>query len=116
MIRPDVMQSFVNAFSDAGFKASAFPPSYGLAESVLAVTVMPPGEGIQVELVEEERLSGTPRDLSRPARYRAIVNCGKPVPDMTVEIRGENGQVKGCLLYTSPSPRDQRGSRMPSSA
>ena len=25
-------------------------------------------------------------------------------------------QVKTCLLYTSPSPRDQRGSRMPSSA
>ena len=24
--------------------------------------------------------------------------------------------VTGCLLYTSPSPRDQRGSRMPSSA
>ena len=24
--------------------------------------------------------------------------------------------VNGCLLYTSPSPRDQRGSRMPSSA
>ena len=24
--------------------------------------------------------------------------------------------IKGCLLYTSPSPRDQRGSRMPSSA
>ena len=25
-------------------------------------------------------------------------------------------QIKSCLLYTSPSPRDQRGSRMPSSA
>ena len=24
--------------------------------------------------------------------------------------------TKICLLYTSPSPRDQRGSRMPSSA
>ena len=24
--------------------------------------------------------------------------------------------LKSCLLYTSPSPRDQRGSRMPSSA
>ena len=24
--------------------------------------------------------------------------------------------LKFCLLYTSPSPRDQRGSRMPSSA
>ena len=28
-----------------------------------------------------------------------------------IEVRGG-----GCLLYTSPSPRDQRGSRMPSSA
>ena len=25
-------------------------------------------------------------------------------------------KVNTCLLYTSPSPRDQRGSRMPSSA
>ena len=25
-------------------------------------------------------------------------------------------KLKACLLYTSPSPRDQRGSRMPSSA
>ncbi len=94
MIRPDVMQGFVNAFADAGFKANAFLPSYGLAEATLAVTIMPPGEGIKVELVEEERLSGTPRDLSRPARYRAIVNCGKPVRDMLVEIRGEKGDVK----------------------
>ena len=95
MIRPDVMQQFVNAFADAGFKASAFTPSYGLAEATLAVTVMPPGEGIHVELVEEERLSGGTRDLSRPARYRAIVNCGKPLPDMDVEIRGENDEAKG---------------------
>ena len=91
MIRPDVMQGFVNAFAGAGFTASAFLPSYGLAEATLAVTIMPPGEGIRVELVEEERLSGTPRDLSRPARYRAIVNCGKAVKDMVIEVRGERG-------------------------
>ncbi|MGZ3197968.1 MAG: fatty acyl-AMP ligase, partial [Croceibacterium sp.] len=94
MIRPDVMQSFVNAFAAAGFKANSFVPSYGLAEATLAVTLMPPGEGISVELVEEERLSGSPRDLSRPARYRAIVNCGKPVLDMEVEIRGEDGKAR----------------------
>ena len=31
---------------------------------------------------------------------------------------GQNGhmQSNGCLLYTSPSPRDKRRSRMPSSA
>ena len=56
---------------------------------------MPPGEGIRVELVEEERLSGAQRDLSRPARYRAIVNCGKALPDMKVKIRGEDGHAKG---------------------
>ena len=95
MIRPDVMQNFVNAFAGAGFKAKAFTPSYGLAEATLAVTVMPPGEGIRVELVEEERLSGHPRSLDRPARYRAIVNCGKPLPGMEVEIRGERDQIKG---------------------
>ena len=27
-----------------------------------------------------------------------------------------DAQRRCCLLYTSPSPRDQRGSRMPSSA
>ena len=31
-------------------------------------------------------------------------------------IEWEMEFVKTCLLYTSPSPRDQRGSRMPSSA
>ena len=91
MIRPDVMQNFVNAFAPAGFRADAFLPSYGLAEATLGVTIMPPGEGIRVELVEEERLSGTPRDLSRPARYRAMVNCGVPIKGMELAIRGEKG-------------------------
>ena len=31
-------------------------------------------------------------------------------------LQGENELISHCLLYTSPSPRDQRGSRMPSSA
>ena len=32
------------------------------------------------------------------------------------EERPDVDQIYICLLYTSPSPRDQRGSRMPSSA
>ena len=43
---------------------------------------------------------------------------GKPV---NIEISGDNyedlvANSKGCLLYTSPSPRDRTRSRMPSSA
>ena len=36
--------------------------------------------------------------------------------DGEIESIGFDGQASPCLLYTSPSPRDQRGSRMPSSA
>ena len=36
-------------------------------------------------------------------------------PRWSMVIPGTDG-LCDCLLYTSPSPRDQRGSRMPSSA
>ena len=42
-----------------------------------------------------------------------------PLPDGSEAWVADNfaaGQSWVCLLYTSPSPRDQRGSRMPSSA
>ena len=45
-----------------------------------------------------------PSDDAYDALIRAACNVEK------------RGQGKLCLLYTSPSPRDQRGSRMPSSA
>jgi fatty-acyl-CoA synthase len=94
MIRPDVMQAFVDSFDSAGFHASAFCPSYGLAEATLAVSLMPPGEGIRLELVEENELSGgEPDDGERPRRYRAVVNCGKPVTGMEIEIRGAAGEI-----------------------
>jgi fatty-acyl-CoA synthase len=92
MIRPDVMQAFVDAFADAGFQATAFLPSYGLAEATLAVSIMPPGEGIVVELVEETELSGGgSATLGRPQRYRAVVNCGVPAREMEIQIRDEDG-------------------------
>jgi fatty-acyl-CoA synthase len=96
MIRPDVMQSFVDTFAPAGFDAACFLPSYGLAEATLAVTVMPPGEGIVVELVEETLLAGgSPGERDRPQRYRAVVNCGRPVKDMQVAIMGDDDSVLG---------------------
>jgi fatty-acyl-CoA synthase len=96
MIRPDVMQAFVDAFAPAGFDAKAFLPSYGLAEATLAVSIMPPGEGIVVELVEETLLAGgTTGERDRPQRYRAVVNCGKPALGMEIEIRDESGNGLG---------------------
>ena len=47
-------------------------------------------------------------DRAVQASEKAIAN---PLLD-EISLRG----AKGCLLYTSPSPRDKRQSRMPSSA
>ncbi|MEP2990093.1 MAG: fatty acyl-AMP ligase [Parasphingorhabdus sp.] len=112
MIRPDVMQRFTDAFAPAGFDAKSFLPSYGLAEATLAVTLMPVGEGMQVELVEETELSGEKQsDGNRPKRYRAIVNCGKAVRDTKIEIRSEDGAVLpeksvGKVWMKSPAVMD----------
>lgn len=96
MIRPDVMQAFVDAFAPAGFDAHCFLPSYGLAEATLAVSVMPPGEGIVVELVEETLLAGGgENERDRPQRYRSVVNCGKAVRGMEIAIRADDGTTLG---------------------
>ena len=47
--------------------------------------------------------------LTGPRRLTYVAELPLRSPDVSEER-------KGCLLYTSPSPRDQRGSRMPSSA
>jgi fatty-acyl-CoA synthase len=55
---------------------------------------MPPGEGIRLELVEETVLNGGESGAEgRPRRYRAVVNCGKPVEGMLIEVRGDDGSV-----------------------
>ena len=41
---------------------------------------------------------------------------GMEIVDDTDHLRRYINEAVNCLLYTSPSPRDQRGSRMPSSA
>ena len=38
------------------------------------------------------------------------------IKEVYAEAKGVGFDVKTCLLYTSPSPRDRQKSRMPSSA
>ena len=55
------------------------------------------------------------------SEINANYNCENPrIPDFRTDLitneMVDDLKNKVCLLYTSPSPRDQRGSRMPSSA
>ena len=48
-----------------------------------------------------------------------LTACGAETSDEMDHSTMDHSKMdegKICLLYTSPSPRDQRGSRMPSSA
>ena len=51
-------------------------------------------------IVVAENIAGTEESFAKMMTQKAI----------------DIGMANTCLLYTSPSPRDQRGSRMPSSA
>ena len=45
-----------------------------------------------------------------------VIDNNTSIPDGAVINLNGGTIASGCLLYTSPSPRDQRGYRMPSSA
>ena len=52
-------------------------------------------------------------------QHREKVKAGKgrdPAVHGKQSVKKLLGQNQGCLLYTSPSPRDPKTSRMPSSA
>ena len=62
-----------------------------------------------------------PLDVLRQSTYIVTATIDDPaatvaLPPGEVLTESQNGRQMRCLLYTSPSPRDQRGSRMPSSA
>ena len=87
-----------------------------------------------VEAFEVDRYDAVLMDIQMPVMdgYEAVVlmrEKGATVPIVALTANAMKGfekkvldagfshyQTKPCLLYTSPSPRDQRGSRMPSSA
>ena len=67
----------------------------------------------------EARVAVTPQSVPKLIKlgYEVMVETRAGIlanfPD---ELYTKAGATIGCLLYTSPSPRDKRQSRMPSSA
>ena len=50
-------------------------------------------------------------------KYNGLGGKVEPGEDVVAGMKRElREEARICLLYTSPSPRDKRGSRMPSSA
>ena len=68
----------------------------------------------------ETNLTKTPAPVVSEKNGAALFNqaleleqSGKLNEALESYIKAANQNVRDCLLYTSPSPRDQRGSRLP---
>jgi fatty-acyl-CoA synthase len=98
VIRPAILGEFAARFAPVGFQATAFVPSYGLAEATLAVSFARLGRGMVVDRVAQEALMeceyhAIPVDQRDPRPARSFVVCGRPMPGYAVEIRNRLGRA-----------------------
>jgi fatty-acyl-CoA synthase len=91
-VRADTLRAFAECFAPAGFRASSFVPSYGLAEHTVAVTF---GHGLTVDRVDADRLvresvaAPLPDGQGHVAR---LVSCGRPFAGHALRIVDDQGR------------------------
>ena len=92
-------------------------PIYSLVESEklkhIKIIVQHPRMNFERQYPEESPLIGAIRK-GNPKIVEILLKSGADPEETDGTSTAE--PLDACLLYTSPSPRDQRGSRMPSSA
>lgn len=91
-IHPEVPERFARLFAPAGFDRQAFVPSYGMAESSLAISFSPLRKGIHVDWLDSEDLAqnlcATP---VAPGEGHSFVRCGEGLPGHELEVCDDTG-------------------------
>jgi fatty-acyl-CoA synthase len=113
MVRADVLTRFAETFAVAGFNAKAFLPSYGMAESTLAISISDVDAPIKIDTVDLASLKNKKRAVPvrkgvSGSQTRSFVVCGEPLPEHKVEVRDEQGKplaerMVGRIFVTGPS-------------
>ena len=96
MVRADVLKLFTEKLAVAGFNPTAFLPSYGMAESTLAITFTEIGTPVRIDTISRAhyklaRRAVPANDNGDPSKVRDFVVCGRPLPGHQVVVRGETG-------------------------
>ena len=108
-IRPDTLHAFAERFARAGFRASSFVASYGLAEHSLAVALAP--DGVKVDSVDAQRLvrqSIAVPPVEGSTQVVRLVGCGSAFPDHELRIVDDEGRPLperhvGSIIARGPS-------------
>lgn len=123
MVRPEPLTEFAELFAPMGFTQGAFTPSYGMAETTLAATFAPLGQGLRKHTIDMRRYEMTSEaiaatDMTPAEDTRTFVACGVKLPDHDIEVRDSDNQVLGedhvgriCLKGPSLSPGYFRNSQ-----
>jgi fatty-acyl-CoA synthase len=82
-ISADTLRAFATALAPAGFSPKAFIPSYGLAESTLAVAFDTRHEGLGTDRVQDVALE---QGRAEPGEGRELVACGRAFPGHEIGI------------------------------
>ncbi len=108
-IRPDTLRAFAERFARAGFRASSFVASYGLAEHSLAVAFG--RDGIHEDAVDAQQLvhhSIAVPSANGSTRVVRLVGCGHALPGHELKIVDDEGRTLperhlGSILARGPS-------------
>ena len=98
MVRADVLKNFGDALSVAGFDQNAFMPSYGMAESTLAVSFSDVSQPIRIDTIDKFAYKNSGRAIPATETQnidtvRSFVVCGKPLPGHEMVVRNDSGVV-----------------------
>jgi len=116
MVRPEPLTEFSKLFGPMGFSENSFTPSYGLAETTLAATFAPMGQGLKMDTIDMNRYERTGEavaasELTSPEHSRTFVACGPCLPAHEMEVRDFEDAVLGerrvgriCIKGPSISP------------
>ena len=114
-IRIEPLHRFAEVMKPCGFDQRAFVAGYGMAETTLAVSFSPLGQGLNQDYIDPEYLSefqvampvddGLQNDV---IRAKTFVNCGKPLPGYEIQVRDSHGRELpdrnvGTLFVRGPS-------------
>ena len=104
-IRPETLEAFAERFRPIGFDKNALLPSYGMAESSLAISFTELGEGMKTISVDGETLwaENTMHLVAEDdARAIRLVSCGPKFPHHDIQAFGPDDAEK-------PLPEDRVG-------
>ena len=107
-IRPETLEGFANMFAQVGFRKEALLPSYGMAESSLAIAFTERDKGMQTIAVHGDKLWTEGRaEIVAEDNEAAIrlVSCGERFPSHDIQIflpRDGAGDEASLTTLTTP--------------